>query len=603
MRTVTRIRLLATMFTVLLVIAGCRSPSSSGKLTPSTATSPSVTTQPSNQSVMVGQTATFSVTATGTGPLSYQWQKNGAAICGATSTSYTTPATTSADSGSTFRVVITNSVGNATSNSATLTVRSIRGQLMALSSNGKYLVNQSTGQPVFIVGDGPQNMAEMLSTAQIDQFLADRASRGFNAIWVMATDNTSQTTPPKNYYGYSPYDGPDLTDEDANYWANVDYIVSQASTYNITVFLMPFFVGEGTGLGVGSGGYAGSLLSASDSTVTAFGTWIGNRYKSANNIVWLLGGDSKPSVSGLYAKINVFGTALAAADPNHLITLEACGAGDCATYGMNSVQAFQAAGLTVPSWLTLNWAYPELDTTEPTANAIYNQTPFLPPLCGENFYELEHSITELQVRFEMYTEILSGCYAGRIFGSGAIWSFDSPHGASCCTSGSPTWQSQLSSPGSVAMSWQGKLFSSREHWLLMPDVSHTVVTAGYGSGLTLTTAARTSDGQTIIAYIPNGNATTITVDMAKITSSTGMVQEWWFNPTTAATTSLGTFPNSGTQNFTSPNSNDWVLVLDDASARLPAPGSALLARRSPRKAGRPEMLVPRNDGRNATLSR
>jgi hypothetical protein len=580
------IQLLATMFTVSLVIAGCGSPSSSGKLAPNTATSPSITTQPSNQSVMVGQTATFSVTATGTGPLSYQWQKNGAAISGATSTSYTTPATTSADSGSTFRVVVTNSVGNSTSNSATLTVSTAQGQLMALSSNGKYLVNQSTGKPVFIVGDAPQDMAEMLSTAEIDQYLADRESRGFNAIWVMATDNTYQTNPPNNFYGFPPYDGADFTNEDANYWANVDYIVSQASTHNITVFLIPFFVGEGTGLGPGSGGYAGSLLAASDSTVTAFGTWIGDRYKSDNNIVWLLGGDSKPSISGLYAKINVFGTALAAADPNHLIALEACGAGDCATYGMNSVQAFQAAGLAVPSWLTLNWAYPDLDATAGAANAIYNQTPFLPPLCGENFYELEHSITELQVRFEMYTEILSGCYAGRIFGSGAIWGFDSPHGASCCTSGSPTWQSQLSSPGSVAMSWQGKLFSSREHWLLVPDVSHTVVTAGYGSGLTLTTAARTSDGQTIIAYIPNGNATTITVDMAKITSSTGTVQGWWFNPTSAATTSLGTFPNSGTQNFTASNSNDWVLVLDDASARLPAPGSALLASRSPRKVER-----------------
>ncbi|PYU20295.1 MAG: hypothetical protein DMG30_21570, partial [Acidobacteria bacterium] len=50
---------------------------------------PSITTQPASQTVTAGQTATFSVTATGTAPLNYQWQKNGAAISGATSSSYT----------------------------------------------------------------------------------------------------------------------------------------------------------------------------------------------------------------------------------------------------------------------------------------------------------------------------------------------------------------------------------------------------------------------------------------------------------------------------------------------------------------------------------
>jgi hypothetical protein len=111
--------------------------------------------------------------------------------------------------------------------------------------------------------------------------------------------------------------------------------------------------------------------------------------------------------------------------------------------------------------------------------------------------------------------------------------------------------------------------------LLVPDINHTVVTAGYGSGQTETTAARTSDGQTIIAYIPNGNAITITVAMDRITSTSNTVQGWWFNPTTAATTNLGTFANSGTQSFTAPDGNDWVLVLDDANANLSAPGTSM----------------------------
>ena len=86
------------------------------------AIAPYINAQPANQTVSVGQTATFSVGAAGTPPLTYQWQKNGPDIPGATSSSYTTPATTSADSGAMFRVVITNSAGSVTSNSATLTV-------------------------------------------------------------------------------------------------------------------------------------------------------------------------------------------------------------------------------------------------------------------------------------------------------------------------------------------------------------------------------------------------------------------------------------------------------------------------------------------------
>jgi chitodextrinase len=86
---------------------------------------PSITQQPSGKTVSAGQTATFAVTASGTAPLSYQWQKGTTNISGATSPSYTTPPTTLADNGSQFRVVVTNSAGNVTSNSATLTVNAV----------------------------------------------------------------------------------------------------------------------------------------------------------------------------------------------------------------------------------------------------------------------------------------------------------------------------------------------------------------------------------------------------------------------------------------------------------------------------------------------
>ncbi len=87
-----------------------------------TTTQPQITTQPANQSVSAGQTATFSVAATSTTPLQYQWRNSGSAIAGAIGSSYTTPATVSANNGSSYTVIVTNATGSMTSNAATLTV-------------------------------------------------------------------------------------------------------------------------------------------------------------------------------------------------------------------------------------------------------------------------------------------------------------------------------------------------------------------------------------------------------------------------------------------------------------------------------------------------
>jgi hypothetical protein len=100
-----------------LVMAGCGGTSTTVK-----STAPTITTQPSNQTVSVGQTATFSVTATGSATLSYQWQNGTTAVAGATSSSYTTPTTATADNGSQFTVAVSNSAGSITSNAAMLTV-------------------------------------------------------------------------------------------------------------------------------------------------------------------------------------------------------------------------------------------------------------------------------------------------------------------------------------------------------------------------------------------------------------------------------------------------------------------------------------------------
>jgi hypothetical protein len=85
---------------------------------------PAITSQPGSAKILAGQTATFNVAATGTAPMSYQWMMNGAAITGATSSTYTTPAETTASNNAQFAVTVSNSAGSATSSAAVLSVAS-----------------------------------------------------------------------------------------------------------------------------------------------------------------------------------------------------------------------------------------------------------------------------------------------------------------------------------------------------------------------------------------------------------------------------------------------------------------------------------------------
>ena len=87
-------------------------------------TAPSISTHPQPVTVPVGRDATFTVSASGSAPLGYRWQRNGVDVPGATGSSYTLAGVQAGDSGAQFRVVVTNSLGSATSNAATLTVTS-----------------------------------------------------------------------------------------------------------------------------------------------------------------------------------------------------------------------------------------------------------------------------------------------------------------------------------------------------------------------------------------------------------------------------------------------------------------------------------------------
>jgi hypothetical protein len=145
-------------------------------ITAPAAIAPSITTQPISRSVGAGQSATFSVVASGTATLTYQWKKNGSLVSGATSASYTTPVATAPDNGAQFTVVVSNAAGSATSNPASLTVSAAATLLLNPSPHslnfGSVNVASSSARNVTLTNAGNANVT-------ISQVLVGGA--GFNA--------------------------------------------------------------------------------------------------------------------------------------------------------------------------------------------------------------------------------------------------------------------------------------------------------------------------------------------------------------------------------------------------------------------------------------
>ncbi len=110
-----------------------RGTGSVGRIRATSSQPPAITTQPAARTVAVGQPATFSVVASGTQPLSYQWQRGTANISGATGASLSFVAS-AADNGATFRVIVSNAFGTVTSSSATLTVTSNAAPVATITS-------------------------------------------------------------------------------------------------------------------------------------------------------------------------------------------------------------------------------------------------------------------------------------------------------------------------------------------------------------------------------------------------------------------------------------------------------------------------------------
>jgi hypothetical protein len=115
----------------------------------SSAVAPTIAAQPVSLTVTSGKSASFSVVASGTATLAYQWRKNGTSIPGATGASYSITAATTADAGS-YTAVVTNAAGSVSSNSAALTVAAVSNLVgltpLSFDASGQYAPTQGIAQ-------------------------------------------------------------------------------------------------------------------------------------------------------------------------------------------------------------------------------------------------------------------------------------------------------------------------------------------------------------------------------------------------------------------------------------------------------------------------
>jgi len=416
-----------------------------------------------------------------------------------------------------------------------------------LSPDHRYLDDQNR-KPYFLLGEAAWSLIAQLSKEDAVSYLDDRKSKGFNVLMVNLIEHAFSTNPPKNYYGDSPFTDTTFITPREDYFLHADYVITEAEKRGITIMLYPIYLGYNCG----SQGWCQEVESATLEDMRSWGQFVGNRYKNFNNIIWSIGGDTNPSP--VENKVRECVNGIRDEDNRHLFTAH------------NQPESYAVSAWPEESWLTINNVYTYNSTLYQKCTIAYNYEPVKPFFMIESAYENEHDATTQELRAQAYWTILSGGM-GHIFGNCPIWNFGSSSG--WC--GLTNWKSALSSDGSVSMAYMQKLFKSRPWFWLEPDIDHNAIVSGYGSwgSSTYVTTALIGNSSTLIAYLPS--ARQVTVDMSVITGVD--VRSWWYNPSNGEATEIGFFASAGMLDFTPPSNGDWVLVIDDASLELPAPGS------------------------------
>jgi hypothetical protein len=408
----------------------------------------------------------------------------------------------------------------------------------------RYLVDQKDA-PFLITGDAPQSIIVNLSLDKAEAYFQNRRSHGFNSVWInlLSNDKTGGRPDASTFDGILPFTSTnDFAKPNEPYFQRADAILKLAAKYGLNAILDP----------VETAGFISAMASNGVAKCRTFGQYIGDRYKSFDNIVWMSGNDYQFASTDNDALVMAVILGIKDKDTRHIHTFERSypTSSSLDDPKFASVLSFSAAYTYYP-----NYAQVLVD---------YNRPAFMPVFMVEGVYEFEsnlqaHESKPSTLRRQEYWSNLAGA-TGQVYGSHYTWTF---------TQG---WETHLDSPGAIQMAYLVSLFESRRWFDLVPDQMHTVVTSGYGTFTNkgyiddndYVTAARTPDGSLVMAYMPTSRA--ITVDMTKLRSASNAR---WFDPSTGKYSTIAGSPlsNTGTKSLSPPGPNgdgdgDWVLVLE-----------------------------------------
>jgi len=406
-------------------------------------------------------------------------------------------------------------------------------------------------------GDAAWSAAVNLSQAGMTTYLADRAGRGVNAIYVNAIEHAFSDQSPRylNKNGDAPFTTmTDWTAPNEPYWQLVDWLVREAHRYGITVMLFPAYVGYG----MGSEGWAAEMDAAAAADFTTYGDFLGSRYASYPNVAWAMGGDSPPTGTyDLTTKINNLATAIKAAAPDHLITAHS-------QRGSSSIDSYNE------TWLDLNATYASLSTVAAETATSWAQDPTgaataMPTFLIESTYGNEANSAPEDIPKQALETLMQGA-CGHFAGSDPTWYFGvdaSSPANSFADTGGLDWHNTLDQFGAQYFQTIADLIDARDIPTLTPDHAHAVVTAGG------TWWARAS-AQVLVAYTTT--ATDLTIDRTALSAGTYNVN--WYSPTTGTVTSEAPQTmGSGSVALTPPDANGWILLVDDQALGLSVPGA------------------------------
>lgn len=432
---------------------------------------------------------------------------------------------------------------------------------LKISGNHHFFATEDE-KPFFWLGDTAWLLFNKLSREEADRYLEDRKAKGFNVIQVMVLHSLDAV----NVYGDSALVGQNVSKpvvtpgnsldskEEYDFWDHVDYVVSGAEKKGLYMALVPVW---------GSNVKTGKVAVEDARKYAAF---LADRYKDKNNIIWLDGGDT---FGNEHTEVwNTIGKTLKENNPDKLVTFHPRGR-------MQSSDWFHEE-----SWLDFNMfqsghrRYDQDDSERKYgednwryAAADYNRKPVKPTVDGEPSYEgipqglhdpEEPFWTDNDVRRYGYWSVFAGA-AGYTYGHSAVMQMHRPEDQEGAYGNTRYWTDALNDPGAIQMQYLKELMVQFPYFGRVPDQS---LIADQGERYDYQTATRGEDYALVYTY----NGRNITLNMGKIKGD--KVKARWYSPRDGQMQDIGTFDNTGKQEFDPPgkkeDGNDWVLVLTPA---------------------------------------